>query len=134
MLEPLSLVRSVGFAVLFAGVEYRYINRREASGKDGLDQLGERPAFWVITPYHAYFLLPVFILVALAPLVTAWAANTFLIALLEDVAYFTWRGKWVQSGEWTTLMFGSFRVSRVTIPTWWPLALAISVSLYLMPL
>ena len=134
MLELLPLARSVLFAVLFAGIEYRYINRKEVGWKDGLDQEGERPAFWVISPYQLYLLFPIFIVVGFSASVSAWVANTFAIALLEDVAYFVWRRAWVKRGEWTTLMFGSFEVAGKAVPAWWPLALTISLACYLMPL
>jgi len=131
LIEVISLVRSAGFAILFAGIEYRYVNRMEANEMEGFQ---EKPAFWLISPYQAYLLLPAFVVVALAPSVSAWVANTFMIALLEDVAYFLWRGRWVRSGEWTTRLFGSFSLAGKVVPIWWPLALVLSASFYLMPL
>lgn len=134
MLELLSFVRSVGFAILFSGIEYRYVNRREAAWTYKIEGFQEKPAFWLISPYQAYLLLPAFVVVALAPSISAWAANTFLIAMLEDLAYFVFRGSWVRAGEWTTNLFGSFSLSGKVIPVWWPLSIALSVACYLMPL
>ncbi len=134
MIELISLLRSFVFAVIFGGMEYRYVNRREARWTYELDGFYEKPAFWIISPYHVYFLLPAFLVIAFAPSVSAWAANTFLVAALEDVAYFLWRGEWVKSGEWTTLLFGSFSVAGRAVPIWWPLALGLSAACYLMPL
>ena len=88
----------------------------------------------MITPYHAFFLLPLFILAAFALPVTAWADNTFLLAVAEDVAYFAWRGKAVRKGEWTTTLFGSFKVGRLVIPIWWPLDMLVAAALYAVPL
>ncbi|MDV3244683.1 MAG: hypothetical protein LYZ66_05865 [Nitrososphaerales archaeon] len=115
-------------------MEYRYVNRREASWTYQSEGFYEKPAFWLISPYQAYLLFPVFIVVALAPSVSAWAGNMFLIATVEDIAYFLFRGAWVRSGEWTTRLFGSFSVGGKVVPVWWPLALAITAALYLMPL
>jgi len=134
LLELLSLARSALFAILFAGVEHRYINRREAPWTKEVPGFFEKPAFWLISPYQAYLLFPIFVLVGIASSLTAWAANTFLIAFLEDMAYFVWRGEWVRSGEWTTQLLGSFTVAGKAVPVWWPLALVIAVAFYLMPL
>jgi len=78
-------------------------------------------------------LLPVFIAVAFTLPITAWAANTFLMAVVEDVAYFGWRGRSVIAGEWTTTLFGSFKLGRFVIPAWWPLGFLIALALYLVP-
>jgi hypothetical protein len=134
LLELLSLARSAVFAILYACMEYRYINRREARWTEEVPGFFEERAFWEISPYQAYLLLPMFVVVAVASSLTAWAANTFLIALLEDVAYFAWRGEWVRKGEWTTRLFGSFDLAGNVVPTWWPLTLAIAAAFYLMPL
>jgi len=37
-------------------------------------------------------------------------------------------------GEWTTKLFGSFKLGRLVVPVWWPLALLAAVGLYLGPL
>ena len=134
MLEPESFVRSIAFAIIYAGIEYRYINRNEAGWTKEVEGFFEKPAFWVISPYQAYLLLPLFITAAFTPSVAAWAANTFLIAVLEDVAYFAWRGKSVVAGEWTTTLFGSVKVGRWVVPLWWPLDLVFIVTLYAVPL
>ncbi len=134
MIELLSLVRSLAFAILLGGMEYRYVNRREASWTYQTEGFYEKPAFWLISPYQAYLLFPVFIVVALAPSVSAWAGNTFLIATVEDISYFLFRGAWVRRGEWTTRLFGSFSVGGKVVPVWWPLALAVTAAFYLMPL
>ena len=134
MFEPASFVRVVVFGIVFAGIEYRYVNRREADWTTKTEGFIERPAFWVISPYQAYLLLPLFITAAFALPLSAWAANTFLLAVLEDVAYFVWRGKSVMAGEWTTTLFGSFRLGRFVIPAWWPVDLLVAAALYLVPL
>lgn len=134
MFDLLSFVRVVAFATIFGGIEYRYVYRREAPWTKQVADFGEEPAFWIIAPYNAYFLFPAFIVVALSPSITAWAGNAFLLAVLEDLAYFAWRGSRVRNGEWTTCLFGSFSTGGRVVPFWWPLALAIAVAFYLMPL
>ncbi|MDA4124386.1 MAG: hypothetical protein OK438_02895 [Thaumarchaeota archaeon] len=130
MFDGVSFVRAVVFAVIFAGIEYRYINRAEAEWTKKVEGFFEKPAFWVISPYQAYLLLPLFITAAFTFSITAWAGNTFLVAVLEDMVYFAWRGKMVMEGEWTTTLFGSFRIGRFVIPTWWPLDLLVAAGLY----
>lgn len=134
MFEPLSFLRTVIFAVLFAGIEYRYVNRREEEWTRKVDGFYEKAAFWIISPYQAYLLLPTFVAVAFTLPVSAWAGNSFLVAIVEDMAYFAWRGSWAAKGEWTTKLFGSFTVYGREIPFWWPLGLVIAAALYLMPL
>lgn len=134
MFDPASFVRVVVFGIVYAGIEYRYVNRREADWTKKTEGFFEKPVFWVISPYHMYLLLPLFITAAFALPLTAWAANTFLLAVAEDIAYFAWRGKSVMSGEWTTTLFGSFRLGRFVIPVWWPLDLIVAAALYLVPL
>ena len=71
---------------------------------------------------------------ALVALFTLSAKRQPWIVVLEDITYFVWRGRWVQPGEWTTTLFGSFRVGGRVVPTWWvPLTLAV-LALYLLPL
>ncbi|MDV3278509.1 MAG: hypothetical protein LYZ69_08625 [Nitrososphaerales archaeon] len=134
MFEPFSFLRSVAFAVLFAGIEYRYVNRREEEWTRKVESFYEKAAFWIISPYQAYLLLPTFVVVAFALPVSAWAGNTFLVAVAEDMAYFAWRGSRVVKGEWTTMLFGSFTVNGHEVSVWWPLGLLIAAALYLMPL
>jgi hypothetical protein len=134
LFEPASFVRAVVFGIIYAGIEYRYVNRSEADWTKKTEGFFEKPVFWVIPPYQLYLLLPLFITAAFALPLTAWAANTFLIAVVEDIAYFAWRGKSVMSGEWTTTLFGSFRLGRFVIPVWWPLDLIVAAALYLIPL
>ena len=134
MFDVASLIRILVFAVIYAGIEYRYVNRYEGEWTKTAVGFSEKPVFWVITPYHAFFLLPLFILAAFALPVTAWAGNTFLLAVAEDVAYFAWRGKAVRKGEWTTTLFGSFKVGRLVIPIWWPLDMLVAAALYAVPL
>lgn len=133
MLEPESFVRSIAFAIIYAGIEYRYVNRSESGWTKQIEGFYEKPAFWVISPYQAYLLLPLFVAAAFSLSVMAWAANTFLIAVLEDIAYFGWRGKSVVAGEWTTTLFGSFSVGKWVIPVWWPMDLLVILVLYLIP-
>jgi hypothetical protein len=37
-------------------------------------------------------------------------------------------------GEWTTTLFGSFRLGRFVIPVWWLPELLVVLALYLVPL
>ena len=134
MFDLASFARIVAFAIIFAGIEYRYVNRSEAEWTGKVEGFHEKPLFWVITPYHAYLLLPLFIAVSYTLPITAWAGNTFVLAVFEDVAYFWWRGRAVAKGEWTTTLFGSFRVGKLVIPVWWPLDLMVAAGLYLFPL
>jgi hypothetical protein len=133
LFDPASFVRAAVFAAIFAGIEYRYINRAEAEWTKKVEGFFEKPVFWVISPYHVYLLLPLFITAAFTFSITAWAANTFLVAVLEDVVYFVWRGRMVMAGEWTTTLFGSFRIGKFVIPTWWPLDLVVAIGLYVLP-
>lgn len=134
MFDPASFIRVLVFGAFYAGIEYRYVNRYER----GSDRLGdgfmEKPVFWVITPYHLYLLLPLFVTVSFTLPITAWAGNAFFLAVLEDVVYFAWRGRFVSKGDWTTTLFGSMKVGRYEIPLWWPLDGAIAGVLYLVPL
>ncbi len=122
------------FGIIYAGIEYRYINRREEGWTPPAHGFPEKPSFWVITPYHAFFLLPLFVVSAFTLPITAWAGNTFVLAVIEDVAYFVWRGSGVAKGEWTTTLFGSFSIGRTVIPTWWPIDTLIAAALFLVPL
>ena len=133
MFDPGSFVRVVVFAIVFAGIEYRYVNRREVDLEGPFGVFGEKPVFWKITPYHLAFLLPLFIVAAFALPITSWAGNTFSLAVLEDVAYFVWRGRWVAKGEWTTRLMGSIGSERVAVPLWWPLDSILAGALFLLP-
>jgi hypothetical protein len=134
LFDPASFLRVLVFGIIFAGIEFRYVNRREKDWTPPAHGFLEKPAFWVITPYHAFFLLPLFIVSSFTLPITAWAGNTFLLAVIEDIAYFVWRGRGVAKGEWTTTLFGSFSIGRIVIPTWWPLDTLIAAALYLVPL
>jgi hypothetical protein len=131
LFDPGSFVRVVAFALVFAGIEYRYVNRFERDPAGGV--FAEKPVFWVVTPYHAFLLLPMFIVVAYSSSVGAWAGNTFFLAVIEDVAYFAWRGRSVVEGEWTTTLFGSFKVGGLVVPVWWPLDSVVAAALFLLP-
>src|SRR5215831_14055893 len=133
MFDELSFVRVLAFAVFYAGIEYRYVNRYEKEWTKDAEGFAEKPVFWVITPYHAFLLLPLFIIVSFSPSITAWAANTFLLAVSEDMVYFLWRGRGVAKGDWTTTLFGSFELGGIVIPVWWPLDIAVAVLLYWVP-
>lgn len=133
MFEIWSIARSLAFAVIYGGIEYGYVNRKEVEWTKGIPGFYEKPAFWKVSPYQAYLLLPLFIVAGFTFSLTGWAANTFLIAVAEDIAYFGWRGKAVMPGEWTTTLFSSFKVGRFVIPVWWPLDLLIALGLYLAP-
>ena len=133
MFDAVSFVRVLAFGIVFAGIEYRYVNRREQEWTKKMEEFYEKPAFWVISPYHAFLLLPLFIAAAFTFPITAWAGNTFLLAVVEDIAYFAWKGKGVAKGEWTTTLFGSFSIGGFVVPVWWPLDLLIAAFLYWIP-
>ncbi len=133
MLDPVSFVRAFAFAVFYAGIEFRYVNRRDEEWTKTMEGFFERPAFWKVSPYQAFMLFPVFVIVGSALPVTAWAGNTMMIMVVEDIAYFTWRRRGVEVGEWTTTLFGSFRAGRFVVPNWWGPAIAVAVALYLIP-
>ena len=133
MFDAVSFVRVLAFGVVFAGIEYRYINRREAEWTKKMEGFYEKPAFWVFSPYHTFLLLPLFLVAGFTFPITAWAGNVFLLAVVEDIAYFAWRGKKVAKGEWTTTLFGSFSIGGLLVPVWWPLDVLIAAFLYWIP-
>ena len=133
MFDIWSFVRVTAFALLYAGIELRYVNRRDAEWTKSVEGFTEKPAVWKLLPYHVFFLLPLFVIAGFALPVTAWAGNVLWIVLLEDVAYFVWRGRWVMSGEWTTTLLGSFRLGGRLVSGWWvPIALLV-LALYWVP-
>ncbi len=134
MFEPVSFVRVFLAAIIYGGIEYRYINRREAEWTKKVEGFQEKEVFEKYSPYQLFFLLPLFVVVSYTGSIAAWTGNVFLFALLEDIIYFAWRGKMVMKGEWTTQLFGSFQVGSVVIPVWWPLDLVIALTLYAVPL
>ena len=133
MFDPASFIRVVAFAIVFAGIEYRYVNRREVGFDRSTGVHDEKALFWVISPYHLFFVLPLFIVASFTFSIGAWAGNTFALAVLEDVAYFVWRGTGVAEGEWTTRLFGSFNVGKVVVPVWWPLDSLVALALFALP-
>jgi hypothetical protein len=133
LFDWVSFVRILAFGIVFGGIEYRYVNRREAEWTKKTEGFNEKPVFWVITPYHLYLVLPLFIAASFTLSVTAWAANIFLLAVVEDMAYFVWKGKGVTKGEWTTTLFGSFSVGGFVVPVWWPVDLLVAALLYWVP-
>jgi len=133
LFEPVSFGRVVLAAIVYGGIEYRYVNRREAEWTKSMEGFYEKPVIGKYSPYQIFFLLPFFVVVSYTPSTTAWAANLFLIALLQDISYFAWRGTMVEEGEWTTQLFGSFRVGRIIVPIWWPLDAAVTLALYATP-
>ena len=133
MFDPASFVRVVAFSLIYAGIEYRYVNRFERPWTKSQEEFLEKPVFWVISPYHLYLLLPLFIVVSYSPSISAWAGNVFFLAVLEDMAYFAWRGTAVSKADWTTTLFGSFRVGGFEVPVWWPLDLAFAAALFWVP-
>ena len=133
MFDPGSFVRVAIFAVVYAGIEYRYVNRREQDWTKTMEDFDEKPVFWVISPYHFYLLLPLFVAVSYSPSFTAWAGNVFFLAALEDAVYFIWRGKRVTKEDWTTTLMGSFRVGSVVVPTWWPVDMLVAAVLFWIP-
>ena len=134
MLDAVSFVRAAAFAFFYAGIEYRYVNRKDADWTRTMEGFFEKPALWKLSPYQLYLLLPVFVIVSYAPSLSAWAGNTLLVIFGEDILYFAWRGRWVAPGEWTTTLLGSFRVGRFVVPAWWIPAALGALALYLAPL
>ena len=134
MFDAASFIRVVAFAGIYAGIEYRYVNRYERDYTRTAEGFVEKPALRVFAPYHVYLLLPLFAVVSFVLPLTAWAANCLVLAVLEDSAYFLWRGKRVAKGEWTTTIMGSFSLGGFEVPTWWPLDIAAAALLYALPL
>jgi hypothetical protein len=130
LFDPASFVRVTIIAVIYAGIEYRYVNRYEREWTRTAEGFNEKPVFWVITPYHFYLLLPLFVVVSYSSSITAWAGNALFLAVLEDAVYFVWRGRGVDKRDWTTTLVGSFRVGPIEVPAWWPLDLIVAVALY----
>jgi len=133
LFDAASFARVVVFSLFYAGIEFRYVNRYERGWTKTQEEFLEKPVFWVISPYHLYLLLPLFVAVSYAPSLTAWAGNAFLLAVVEDMAYFAWRGSAVTKADWTTTLVGSFRVGGFEVPLWWPLDLAAAAALFLIP-
>ena len=133
MFDLASFIRVSVFAIIYGGIEYRYVNRSEDEWTKNIEGFIEKPVFGVFTPYHVFLLLPLFVSVSFVLPITAWAGNCFLVGLVEDVAYFVWRGKWVMKGEWTTKILGSFGVGDVVVPSWWPLSIVLVILIYLVP-
>lgn len=134
MFDPASFLRVVAFGVIYAGIEYRYVNRHEREWTKTAEGFVEKAVFWEISPYHLYLLLPLFVVASFAFPVTAWAGNVFFVAVLEDIAYFAWRGRSPNKGEWTTKLLGSARVGRFEVPLWWPLDILVAGILFWVPL
>jgi hypothetical protein len=131
LFDPGSFIRVAVFGVVYAGIEYRYVNRYEREWTRTAEGFNEKPVFWVISPYHLYLLLPLFVIASYSPSLTAWAGNAFFLAVLEDVVYFVWRGTPVSNKDWTTTLMGSFRIGSAEVPVWWPLDILVAVALYL---
>jgi hypothetical protein len=134
LFEAASFLRVVVFAVIYAGIEYRYVNRYERDYTRTAEGFVEKPALFVFAPYHVYFLVPLFALVSFDWPFTTWVANGLVLAVLEDEAYFAWRGRRVAKGEWTTTIMGSFGVAGFEVPAWWPVDILVAAVLYLLPL
>lgn len=130
MLETQSLIRVIVFSFIYAGIEYRYINRREEEWTGKIEGFYEKSIIWKFSPYHIFLLFPLFITVSFAQPISAWAGNVFLVALVEDLSYFIWRGRFVKRGEWTTQILGSIDFGKYALPLWWPLALIICLLLF----
>ena len=134
MFDAASFLRVVAFAVIYAGIEYRYVNRYERDYTKTAEGFVEKPVFGVFAPYHVYLLLPLFALVSFVPSFFTWVGNGLVLAVLEDMAYFVWRGKRVANGEWTTTIIGSFSVGGFEVPIWWPLDILVAAAFYALPL
>jgi len=133
LFDTVAFVRVVLFGIVYGGIEYRYVNRYERKWTKTQEEFLEKPVFWVISPYHLYLLLPLFLLVSFTVPITAWAGNVFFLVVFEDMAYFAWRGSKVTKADWTTTLFGSFRVGGAEVPLWWPLDLALAALLFWAP-
>jgi hypothetical protein len=133
LLDPASFIRVVVFGAIYAGIEYRYVNRYEREWTKTAEGFSEKPVFWMISPYHLYLLLPLFIVASYSPHLSAWAGNTVFLAVLEDAVYFVWRGRGVSRADWTTTLMGSFRVGSLEVPIWWPLDIFVAAALYWAP-
>ncbi|MCL4356235.1 MAG: hypothetical protein JRN56_04830 [Nitrososphaerota archaeon] len=134
MFDPVAFIRVIAFGIVYAGIEYKYINRHERDWTKTAEGFVEKPVFWQISPYHFYLLLPLFVIASFSSSVTAWAGNTFFLAALEDMVYFVWRGSVVSKNDWTTTLMGSFRVGKMEVPVWWPIDIAAAVALFVLPL
>ena len=134
MFDAASFLRAVAFAAVYAGIEYRYVNRREVDWTGTTGGFGEKPVLSIFMPYHVYLLLPLFAVVAFAWPLTEWVANGLVLAVVEDAVYFAWRGRRVAKGEWTSTLIGSFSVGGFVVPTWWVLDVVVAAGLYLAPL
>ncbi|HKT22277.1 MAG TPA: hypothetical protein VJR06_06710 [Nitrososphaerales archaeon] len=130
MFDPASFVRVIIFGIIYAGIEYRYVNRSEADWTKTAEGFSERPLFWAITPYHFFLLLPLFVVASYAPSITAWAGNVFFLAVIEDAVYFIWRRRPVAKADWTTTLMGSIRFGPMEVPVWWPLDTLIAAVLF----
>jgi hypothetical protein len=133
LFDPVAFIRVVAFGIVYAGIEYRYVNRYERDWTKTAEGFVEKPVFWEISPYHLYLLLPLFVIASYSTSFTAWAGNTFFLAVLEDMFYFAWRGSPVSKKDWTTTLMGSFRLGKMEIPVWWPIDLAVAATLFLLP-
>lgn len=134
MFDLSSFLRVLAAAVIYAGIEYRYVNRKEAQWTNQIDDFYDKPVISKYSRYHVFFLLPLFVVISYAASITAWAGNVFLVAFIEDAAYFAWRGKMVLQGEWTAQLFGSIRLGGIVVPVWWPLDVLIVLIVYSIPL
>ncbi|MDG6989243.1 MAG: hypothetical protein JRN21_07970 [Nitrososphaerota archaeon] len=130
MFDPASFVRVAAFGIVYAGIEYRYVNKYERELVAAADGEVEKPVLWVMLPYHLYLLLPLFVIVSYTPSLTAWAGNVFFLAGLEDMTYFAWRRTLVSKSDWTTKLMGSIRVGPMEIPLWWPLVAVVAAALF----
>jgi hypothetical protein len=133
LFDPAAFIRVVAFGIVYAGIEYRYVNRYERDWTKTAEGFVEKPVFWEISPYHLYLLLPLFVIVSYSTSLTAWAGNTFFLAVLEDIVYFAWRRSPVSKKDWTTTLMGSFRLGKMEIPAWWPIDLTVAAALFLLP-
>ena len=133
MFDPAAFIRVVAFGIVYAGIEYRYVNRYERDWTKTAEGFVEKPVFWEISPYHLYLLLPLFVIVSYSTSLTAWAGNTFFLAVIEDIVYFIWRWSPVSKKDWTSTLMGSFRLGKMEIPAWWPIDLAAAAALFLLP-
>ncbi len=134
MFDPGAFIRVVAFGIVYAGIEYRYVNRYERDWTKTAEGFVEKPVFWQIAPYHFYLLLPLFVIVSFSTSLTAWAGNVFFLAVFEDMVYFIWRGSPVSKKDWTTTLMGSIGAGRMEIPVWWPVDVAVAVALFALPL
>jgi len=107
---------SVIVAVFYGFLEWRYINNEEKNPAE-TNALNERSVINYLRPYH-FFMALLFALISYSPDWFEWVVGFLLMILVEDIAYFLMRGRWIREGEWTTKLMGSLKLG-IVIPNWY---------------